>query len=88
MYTGQISAELENVKVWDNHTPYLYRAYVELKDEMETLYEVIPYEIGFRRLEVIDKVMYLNGKRLVLTGVNRHEWNDKTGSCIGIDEMT
>ena len=62
MYTGQISAELENVKVWDNHTPYLYRAYVELKDEMETLYEVIPYEIGFRRLEVIDKVMYLKWK--------------------------
>ena len=88
MYTGQISAELENVKVWDNHTPYLYQAYVELKDEMETLYEVIPYEIGFRRLEVIDKVMYLNGKRLVLTGVNRHEWNAKTGRCIGIDEMT
>ena len=88
MYTGQIIAELENVKVWDNHTPYLYRAYVELKDEMETLYEVIPYEIGFRRLEVIDKVMYLNGKRLVLTGVNRHEWNAKTGRCIGIDEMT
>ena len=32
--------------------------------------------------------MYLNGKRLVLTGVNRHEWNAKTGRCIGIDEMT
>lgn len=87
-YTGQISAGLENVKVWDNHTPYLYQAYVELKDEMETLYEVIPYEIGFRRLEVIDKVMYLNGKRLVLTGVNRHEWNAKTGRCIGMEEMT
>jgi len=87
-YIGQISAELENVKAWDNHTPYLYQAYVELTDEMETLYEVIPYEIGFRRLEVIDKVIYLNGKRLVLTGVNRHEWNAKTGRCIGMDEMT
>lgn len=87
-YKGQISTELENVKAWDNHTPYLYQAYVELTDEMETLYEVIPYEIGFRRLEVIDKVIYLNGKRLVLTGVNRHEWNAKTGRCIGMDEMT
>lgn len=87
-YIGQISAELDNVKVWDNHTPYLYQAYVELTDEMETLLEVIPYEIGFRRLEVIDKVVYLNGKRLVLTGVNRHEWNAKTGRCIGMDEMT
>ena len=87
-YIGQISAELENVKAWDNHTPYLYQAYVELADEMENLYEVIPYEIGFRRLEVIDKVICLNGKRLVLTGVNRHEWNAKTGRCIGMDEMT
>lgn len=87
-YKGHISAALENVKTWDNHTPYLYQAYVELTDEMETLYEVIPYEIGFRRLEVIDKVIYLNGKRLVLTGVNRHEWNAKTGRCIGMDEMT
>ena len=87
-FVGSISDDIKDIKKWDNHTPYLYRAYVELKDEMETLYEVIPYEIGFRRLEVIDKVMYLNGKRLVLTGVNRHEWNAKTGRCIGIDEMT
>ena len=31
--------------------------------------------------------MYLNGKRLVLVGVNRHEWNPKTGRCIGMEEM-
>ena len=84
---GTICVDLENVKLWDNHNPYLYHAYVELKAEDGSLAEVIPYDIGFRRIEIIDKVVYLNGKRLVITGVNRHEWNARTGRCIGIEDM-
>ena len=84
---GTICVDLESVKLWDNHNPYLYHAYVELKAEDGSLAEVIPYDIGFRRIEIIDKVIYLNGKRLVITGVNRHEWNAKTGRCIGIEDM-
>ena len=38
----------------DNHNPYLYHAYVELKAEDGSLAEVIPYDIGFRRIEIID----------------------------------
>ncbi len=75
---GTICVDLESVKLWDNHNPYLYHAYVELKAEDGSLAEVIPYDIGFRRIEIIDKVVYLNGKRLVITGVNRHEWNART----------
>ena len=78
-FTGRIMAEAGSIKLWDNHSPYLYHAYVELKNEKGKLLEVVPYDIGFRRLEMIDKVMYLNGKRLVITGVNRHEWSAKTG---------
>lgn len=84
---GTIGVDLESVKLWDNHNPYLYHAYVELKAEDGSLAEVIPYDIGFRRIEIIDKVVYLNGKRLVITGVNRHEWNARTGRCIGIEDM-
>jgi len=84
---GTICVDLESVKLWDNHNPYLYHAYVELKAEEGSLAEVIPYDIGFRRIEIIDKVVYLNGKRLVITGVNRHEWNARTGRCIGIEDM-
>ena len=84
---GTICVDLERVKLWDNHNPYLYHAYVELKAEDGSLAEVIPYDIGFRRIEIIDKVVYLNGKRLVITGVNRHEWNARTGRCIGIEDM-
>ena len=84
---GTICVDLESVRLWDNHNPYLYHAYVELKAEDGSLAEVIPYDIGFRRIEIIDKVVYLNGKRLIITGVNRHEWNARTGRCIGIEDM-
>lgn len=84
---GTICIDLETVRLWDNHDPYLYHAYVELKAEDGSLVEVIPYDIGFGRIEIIDKIIYLNGKRLVITGVNRHEWNPKTGRCIGLEDM-
>ena len=86
--TGEIYTETGVIKSWDNHHPYLYHATVELKNaENGNLLEIIPYDIGFRRVEIIDKVIYLNGKRLVITGVNRHEWSPKTGRCIGLEEM-
>ena len=86
--TGEIYTETGVIKSWDNHHPYLYHATVESKNaENGNLLEIIPYDIGFRRVEIIDKVIYLNGKRLVITGVNRHEWSPKTGRCIGLEEM-
>ena len=84
---GHIEAEAGEVIPWDNRNPYLYSAFLELSDENGALAEIVPYPVGFRRLEIIDKVMYLNGKRLILTGVNRHEWSAKTGRVIGREEM-
>ena len=83
---GTITVDVEKVIPWDNHSPYLYDTYIELYDG-EQLVEVVPYKVGFRRLEIIDKVMHLNGKRLILVGVNRHEWSAKTGRVIGMSEM-
>ena len=83
---GHIEVVMDKIKPWDNHNPYLYSTYVELYQDGD-LVEVVPYKVGFRRLEIIDKVMYLNGKRLVLVGVNRHEWNAKTGRVIGMEDM-
>ncbi|MBR5565069.1 MAG: beta-galactosidase [Roseburia sp.] len=84
---AKVEADIEEVTVWDNYVPYLYSAYVEVISEDGELLEVVPYEVGFRRIEIIDKVIYLNGKRLLILGVNRHEWNPKTGRCIGMEEM-
>lgn len=87
VYTAKVYEKVENIKAWDNHNPYLYQAFVELRNENGDLLEVVPYEIGFCRLEMIEKVLHLNGKRLIFTGVNRHEWSARTGRCIGIEEM-
>ena len=84
---GSVNIDMENVNAWDNHHPYMYHAFIELFNVSGELLEVVPYDIGFRRIEIIDKVMYLNGKRLIILGVNRHEWNAKTGRCIGMEEM-
>jgi len=86
-YIANLEEDVRKVNVWDNHTPYLYTVLVEILDENGGLLEVVPYEVGFRRIEIRDKVMYLNGKRLVIVGVNRHEWNPKTGRCIEIEDM-
>ena len=86
-YCAELNACLASVEPWDNHKPYLYTAYAEVLDANNTLLEVIPYRIGFRRVEIKDKVIYLNGKRLVFVGVNRHEWNPNSGRCIGMEEM-
>jgi len=86
-YTANLATTIQPVIPWDNHNPYLYTVYVEIWDEHNKLIEVVLYKVGFRRLEIRDKVMYLNGKRLILTGVNRHEWNPKTGRCISLEEM-
>ncbi len=84
---GNIKVDVQRVNPWDNHNPYLYSTFIELYEDGQ-LVEVVPYKVGFRRLEIIDKVMHLNGKRLIVVGVNRHEWSAKTGRAIGMEEMT
>lgn len=81
-----VKADVEKVTPWDNHSPYLYDAFIEVYENGQ-LAEVVPYKVGFRRLEIINKVMHLNGKRLIIVGVNRHEWSAKTGRVIGVKEM-
>ncbi len=88
----KVSCEMDRetigkVTPWDNHNPYLYCLTVRLYDENDNLTEVVPYPTGFCRVEIIDKVIYFNGKRLIINGVNRHEWSAEQGRCIGMKEM-
>lgn len=80
---------LENVHLWDNHDPYLYQLLIEIRDDEGNLVELVPYRFGFRRIEINkDHVVLLNGQRLIINGVNRHEWNAKRGRAITMDDMT
>lgn len=80
---------LENVHLWDNHDPYLYQLLIEIRDDEGNLIELVPYRFGFRRIEINkEHVVLLNGQRLIINGVNRHEWDAKRGRAITMDDMT
>ncbi|KEQ21118.1 beta-galactosidase [Limosilactobacillus reuteri] len=80
---------LENIHLWDNHDPYLYQLLIEIRDDEGNLVELVPYRFGFRRIEINkDHVVLLNGQRLIINGVNRHEWDARRGRAITMDDMT
>lgn len=76
-----------NVKPWSAETPYLYNLYIELVDENDELIEIVRQRVGFRRFELKDSIMYLNGKRILFKGVNRHEFNCEKGRAITVEDM-
>ncbi|HAT54898.1 MAG TPA: beta-galactosidase [Lactobacillus sp.] len=78
---------VSNVILWTHHNPYLYHLMVTIVDDAGDTIEAVPYEIGFRRLELRGQVIYLNGKRLVINGVNRHEWDATTGRAVSMADM-
>jgi len=78
---------VDHPKLWSAESPYLYSLYIELYTEDGRLVEVIPQQVGFRKFEMINNVMCLNGKRIVFKGVNRHEFHHRKGRAIGREEM-
>ncbi len=75
------------VRLWSNKDPYLYSLLIRIRDVNGNIVEIIPYKVGFRAITIRDNVMLLNGRRLVITGVNRHEWNATSGRAITMDDM-
>jgi len=78
---------IEGVTLWDNHNPCLYHLLITLLGPEGEILELVPYDIGFRRIEIVDKVILLNGRRLIFNGVNRHEWCAGGGRVISRQDM-
>lgn len=74
-------------RLWSAEEPNLYKLLVEVSDETGKLQEIIPVEVGFRRFEIADGLMKLNGKRIVFKGVNRHEFSSRTGRAVSEQEL-
>lgn len=81
------SLELDNPTLWNAENPYLYKLYIAVYNEHGALVEVIPQKVGFRRFELVDKIMRINGERIVFKGVNRHEFNCRSGRSITKEDM-
>ena len=78
---------VEKPLLWSAEEPNLYKLMIEVSDEGGQLQEVIPVQVGFRRFEIADGLMKLNGKRIVFKGVNRHEFSSRTGRVVNEAEL-
>lgn len=87
---SEVKVSFEPVKqvvLWEHKNPYLYKLVVVLEDKQGSVTEAASCDIGFRRIEIKNRVILFNGRRLIINGVNRHEWNAKSGRCITRQDM-
>jgi len=82
-----VTMDLEQPNLWSAEKPYLYQMFVQIYNESGSLVEVVPQKVGFRRFELVNKIMLLNGKRIIFKGVNRHEFNPRHGRAITKEDM-
>jgi beta-galactosidase len=72
---------------WSAEYPNLYKLLITLADEYERTIEVIPVPVGFRKVEIRDGDLLVNGKRVLFKGVNRHEIDMDRGQAITVEGM-
>lgn len=84
---GSLSHVVEHPALWSAEDPHLYDLEITLLDVMGRVTEVIGQKVGFRKFEMKDHRMLLNGKRIVFKGVNRHEFSAVTGRACSREEM-
>lgn len=86
--SGKLSAnmQIDNPQKWTAETPYLYKLIATLKDGNKTL-EVIPQNVGFRKIELKDAQVLVNGQPVLFKGVNRHEMDPDYGYVISRERM-
>lgn len=80
------SCNVKNPLLWSAEKPNLYEVKIIVKDTHGNETEFISQLAGFRRFEMVDGLMKLNGKRIVFKGVNRHEFSSITGRVPNRDE--
>jgi len=82
-----LTLDVKNISLWSAEEPNLYTLYVLVHKKDGSLVEVVTQKIGFRHFEMKDKIMCLNGKRIVFKGVNRHEFSARRGRSITKEDM-
>lgn len=81
--SGKVSSPLK----WTAETPNLYTLLITLKDNKGEIVEVTSHKIGFRKVEIKDAQVFVNGKKVWFKGVNLHEFNPHTGEVVTLKEM-
>ncbi|MCL2527007.1 MAG: DUF4981 domain-containing protein [Defluviitaleaceae bacterium] len=80
--TARISLNIPDVQLWSPESPFLYTAIITLLDKEGKEIDAEACRIGFKQVEIKNGILYLNGQRLVVQGVNRHQHHYKTGRYV------
>lgn len=75
----EFSSIINDVKTWSSEIPYLYTALITLSDISGKIIEATSHKIGFRKVEIKNAQLLVNGKKIMVHGVNRHEHDENTG---------
>ena len=81
------AADLASVKPWTAETPYLYNLFVTLSSKSGELLEVVPLRVGFRHIEINGGQLLVNGRPILIKGVNRHELDPDGGYVMSLERM-
>jgi beta-galactosidase/beta-glucuronidase len=82
-----VSQQVNNPLKWTSETPNLYTLLVTVRDDNDIVLSVNSVKVGFRKVEIKDSQLFINGTAIRLKGVNRHEWDCERGRSITEDVM-
>lgn len=82
-----LEGTVSNPLKWTAETPNLYTILINLRDNKGKLLETVSHRIGFRKIEINDGQLFINGKKVFFKGVNLHEFNVETGQTVTREVM-
>lgn len=83
----ELASTVASPSKWSAETPYLYKLLLTLKDASGKVLEVIPQNVGFRKVEIRGGRFLVNGKAVLIKGVNRHEHDEYTAKAVSVESM-
>ena len=83
----ELKATFPGIKPWSAEEPHLYTLHIELKNASGVVIEKFKQRIGFRDIQVKGHELLVNGKPVIIYGMNRHDFNKKSGRVISVADM-
>jgi beta-galactosidase len=84
---AKLRGTVPNIKPWNAETPNLYTLVLELLDPDGLVSQTTAVRLGFQTTQIVGSSLLINGQRIMLRGVNRHESDPHTGRAIGLERM-
>ncbi|WP_225743803.1 glycoside hydrolase family 2 TIM barrel-domain containing protein [Marinilactibacillus sp. Marseille-P9653] len=79
--------QIKEPRKWSAEDPYLYNLLIELIDDQGNIIDLIPNRVGFRKIELKDGLILINGQHIIFKGVNRHEFHPEHGRAVSVETM-